>query len=118
MQKKIVIIEDNVNLSDTLRLALELEGYQVASFPELEAVDTMLAMQVSCFILDENLPVVSGHIICMMLRAAEHTKHTPVILISADPAVESLAALSESDAFLQKPFDISALLGLLQRLIS
>lgn len=66
--------------------------------------------------LDEQLPVISGHIICILLKSRPATKNTPVILISGHEELESIATLCEAEGFLKKPFsDIHHLTELVKK---
>lgn len=61
-------------------------------------------MEADCFIIDEQLPFVSGHIICIMLKSKLATKDIPIILVSASDDLESYASQCKADAFFKKPF--------------
>jgi DNA-binding response OmpR family regulator len=78
----------------------------------------MAELHADCFVIDEWLPVVSGHIICMMLKYNALTKNIPVILTSASNVLERVAALSDPDVTLQKPFKMEQLLPLVSNVIS
>lgn len=117
MPKHIVVIEDNPNILSIITDLLEDEGYRVTPFPALASIEALIELKPDCFILDEQLPHVSGHIICMLLKSKTPTKDIPVILISASNRLESFADLSQADAWLKKPFDINALAKLVAGVI-
>jgi DNA-binding response OmpR family regulator len=107
MEKHIVIIEDDAAISDSMKMMLEMAGYRVSCLGELASIEGLADMHADCFILDEHLPIVSGHIICMMLRLNGLTSNVPVILTSADMGLAVVAGLSEPNASIQKPFDMT-----------
>lgn len=103
-QQHIVIIEDDADMRDVMTQVLEADGYRVTAFAAITSLEDLLNAKADCFVLDEQLPFVSGHIICIMLKSKLATKEIPVILISASPSLEGHATLSQADAFLGKPF--------------
>lgn len=112
MPKHVAVIEDDPDIQFVITSLLEEEGYRVTAFPSLRSIEELIDLNPDCFILDEQLPHVSGHIICMLLKSKAPTKNTPVILISASPRLEGFAGLSQADAWLQKPFSINDLANL------
>ena len=112
MQKHVVIIEDDIDILSLMTIILEEDSYKVTGFPALTSIDELILLHPDCYIFDEQLPHVSGHILCMVLKSKPSTKNIPVILISASNQLAGFANLSEADASLQKPFDIDDLLRL------
>jgi DNA-binding response OmpR family regulator len=113
MQKHIVLIEDNLYILAAWGGLLETEGYKVTKLPAFPNVETIIDLNPDCFVLDEQLPHISGHIICMLLKSKPQTKDIPVILMSAADELENFAGLCEADAFLKKPFTADSLLNLI-----
>jgi len=103
--KHIVIIEDDIELLSLLSSLLEADGYRVTKLTHLESVEYLLSLNADAFIIDEALPVVNGHIICIILKSKPQTKHVPVVLMSGDANLENMATLCEANAYLRKPFD-------------
>jgi len=98
----IVIIEDDVYFLKVITYLLEEAGYKVTGFTELTTVEELTALKADCFIIDEQLPNVNGHIICIMLKSREQTKYIPVILASAYEGLEGFAGMCKADAFIKK----------------
>ncbi|PTR01612.1 twitching motility two-component system response regulator PilH [Mucilaginibacter yixingensis] len=103
-QQHIVIIEDDADLRDVMTHILTAEGYRITALRAIASLEDLLSANADCFVLDEQLPYVSGHIICIMLKSKPETRHVPVVLISASPGLQGHADLSQADAFLSKPF--------------
>jgi len=103
-QQHIVIIEDDTDLRDVMTYVLTSEGYRVTALHAIASLEDLLNANADCFVLDEQLPYVSGHIICIMLKSKPETRNVPVVLISASPGLQGHADLSQADAFLGKPF--------------
>ena len=103
MSPHVVVIEDNEALLATIQELLESAGYRVTGLNAIRTLEELTGLNADCFILDEQLPVVSGHIICIMLKSRPETREVPVILISGHEELEGIASLCKAEAFLQKP---------------
>jgi DNA-binding response OmpR family regulator len=104
MRKHIVIIADDLSNPATIIGLLEKEGYVVSSLRSFPSMKELVFLRPDCFIINEWLPEICGHAICLMLRAQAQTKHTPVILISDAGDNEPLENRCEADLILKKPF--------------
>lgn len=62
MKTHVVIIEDNPALLAAVAEVLKDAGYRVTALNAIESLESLTELQADCFILDEHLPVVSGHI--------------------------------------------------------
>ncbi|QEM03856.1 response regulator [Mucilaginibacter sp. P25] len=118
MSKHIVLIEDEPDILESTTLLLENEGFRVSGFKAFTTLEEMVALQPDCFLLDENLPIISGHIICILFKSKPVTREIPVVLISANPAIKQKAAIGEADAYIGKPFEIQELVDVLTRVMA
>lgn len=81
MNGHILIIEDEQEIADLVRLYLEKEGFQVShSLKGEEGLEWLQARDYDLLILDINLPGMDGYEVLQTLR---RDKETPVILLSA-----------------------------------
>ena len=101
-QKKvsILLVEDEENLHEALKLNLELEGYEISSaFDGSQALKIIQQEYFDLIILDVMLPEVDGFTVCRTLRAQGN--NTPVLFLTArgDPAdrVRGLGSFVELD---------------------
>ncbi|SDF49440.1 Response regulator receiver domain-containing protein, partial [Mucilaginibacter pineti] len=104
----------NETLQSLIAQFLLGSGYRVTSYPALTSIEELAAIQADLFIIDERLPSVSGHIICIMLHTHPGTQSIPQILISGSPMLDRYAELAEVTASLQKPFGMAELLILVK----
>lgn len=112
--KKILIIEDEENLSEFIRLELEYEGYEViASFDGRDGLAKALNEEVDLILLDLMLPSLNGIEVCRRVRSS---KDTPIIMITArDSVLDRISGLdSGADDYISKPFQIEELLARLR----
>jgi signal transduction histidine kinase/DNA-binding response OmpR family regulator len=107
--KKILVVEDDPDVANLLRLMLEQHGWAVTMTYSSRAAEAELAMSgYDLMTLDIRLPDEDGLSLFRRLRASEATRRLPVIIVSA-VANETRTALA-GDAFavidwLDKPID-------------
>ena len=109
--KKILIIEDEVNLSDFIRLELEYEKYEVlVAFEGRDGLAKALDEDIDLILLDLMLPGLNGIEVCRRIRAV---KTIPIIMITArDSVLDRISGLdSGADDYISKPFQIEELLA-------
>ena len=69
MARKILVVEDDHNISDLIRMYLEKEGFEVqAVFDGGSAVDMFRSMEPDMVLLDIMLPVMDGWAVCAKIR--------------------------------------------------
>lgn len=118
VQKHIVIIENDKEVMKIMRCLLEAEGYVVTAYSLFPSMAELVLMRADCFIIEEWLPHVSGHAICLMLKARIQTSTIPVVLASTTTLFEPMANLCEADTILSKPFADGELVRTVSSMIS
>lgn len=106
---KILLLEDNKTLNETIKLKLELKGYEVHSFLDGLEVIHNITNGYSCFILDINVPNVNG--IKILKKIRELYKDVPVIIITATVELDIIKQSYKfgCNDYLKKPFFIDEL---------
>lgn len=107
---KILIIEDEIELSDMLAASLQKELYVVSqAFDYDTAIEKVMVYQYDCILLDITLAGGNGLDVLQALKAAGNTDH--IIIISAKSSVDDrIAGLNlGADDYLVKPFHIAEL---------
>ncbi|HZH90789.1 MAG TPA: response regulator [Pyrinomonadaceae bacterium] len=117
-QATILYVEDDELLRLTVQDALGLEGHRVESCADGLAALTRIesAEHYDLFLLDNELPGVSGIELLRHARMLPRHQHTPVIIISATDC-EREALRTGANAFLKKPDDINQLVSTITRLL-
>jgi two-component system alkaline phosphatase synthesis response regulator PhoP len=110
-KKKILLVEDEKSLCDTLALNLELAGYEVEKvYQGNEALNTFARSRFDLIILDIMLPGMNGIEICTRIR--RENRQVLILFLSArnlgSERVEGLRA--GADDYLSKPFNLDELL--------
>ena len=111
MARKILVVEDDRNISDLIRMYLEKEGFEVQTvFDGGAAVETFRAMQPDMVLLDIMLPVMDGWAVCGKIR---ETSRTPIIMITAKSEVfDRIQGLEMgADDYIVKPFEMKELIA-------
>ena len=115
---RLLLLEDDRDLAETLVELLELEGFEVrwAGDGE-EALDATLAHSYDLLLLDVNVPFVNGFELLQGLR--QSGDETPAIFITAMSDIASLSQGFEvgADDYIKKPFDFDELIVRIHSLI-
>ncbi len=114
---RVLIVEDQLNLANYVKRALEEEGYAVdAAHTGREALDWAEVVEFDLIVLDIMLPEVDGITVCRTLR--EQGRQTPILMLTARDAVDDrvLGLDVGADDYLVKPFDLKELLARLRAL--
>ena len=114
----ILLVEDEENLHEALKLNLELEGYEVTS--AFDGVAALKAVQVEYFdliILDVMLPEMDGIHVAETVRISNN--EVPILILSAknSSADRVLGLKKGADDYLTKPFNLEELLLRVHKLI-
>lgn len=114
----ILIVEDEENLHEALKLNLELEGYSVSSaFDGLQALKAVEQEYFDLIILDVMLPEIDGIAITETVRVQNND--VPILILSAKStsADRVLGLKKGADDYLTKPFNLEELLLRVEKLI-
>jgi DNA-binding response OmpR family regulator len=115
---RLLLVEDNKRLSDSLRLTLEDDGYAVdVAYDGLDGEEMGLMEAYDIIILDIMLPGKDGIEVCKALR--NQRMRTPVLMLTARDALEDrvLGLDSGADDYLVKPFEVDELRARIRALL-
>jgi DNA-binding response OmpR family regulator len=118
MSIRIVVLDDQQYLRDIIAAILEDAGYPAVAVatPE-EAVQRLEELRPELLVLDLSLPGISGLQFLDQLRAGDTWHSLPVVVVSGDPGKLCAVEGRENVVALTKPFDVSALVGEIRRLL-
>jgi len=106
MPKTILVIEDDGNIRELLRLYLEQEGYEVETAQDgLEGLRMFKRQHPDLILLDLMMPVVDG---MQVMREIRNAGKTPVIMVTAKgETFDKVAGLElGADDYITKPFEM------------
>jgi len=116
---KILVVDDERAVRESLRRALELEGYEIELAEDgREALERLAAeSQPDVLVLDVLMPGVDGLEVCRRLRRAG--SRLPVLMLTARDAVENRVAGLDAgaDDYVTKPFALEELLARIRALL-
>jgi diguanylate cyclase (GGDEF)-like protein len=110
---RILIVEDDFDISNMLRIYFESQGYEPrAAFKGTEALEICRRELPNLVILDIMLPDIDGYEVCRRLRGNLRTSHIPIIFLTQkDERSDQIAGLElGADDYVTKPFDLQLLL--------
>ncbi|MEP6596272.1 MAG: response regulator [Ginsengibacter sp.] len=111
--KRILIIDDDEDLVDVVKYILITKGFHVQTHPNSQNVsDVVKNYNPDLIFLDIRLYGESGTDIC---RELKRKYNIPIILFSADTRLGEAFADCDADGFLEKPFDLTDLLHIINQ---
>ncbi len=107
---KLLIIDDDEDISAMLFLLLRSKDYEVAVVNKSEDIfHRIKSFQPDIILLDVFLTGYDGRVICKQLKFHPDSKHIPVIMVSGHDEVLQTVEQYGADDFIQKPFDAEIL---------
>lgn len=125
-KKRILIVEDEKDIGELLKLQLEAEGHDVTwlddgseALETIQMVDSDQNLAHDLYILDRMLPGVNGLEICKFIRMYKKTKRKPILMVTALTAPEQIVEGLDAgaDDYVTKPFDLKILLARVRSLL-
>ena len=115
--KLVLVVDDEFDLSNTLRAILEGEGYHVETSADgRDALERLKASPPDLVLMDVMMPLLSGLEVLQVMRRTPGLDGVPVILMSViTPSVKR--SDYEWQAFLKKPFTLQSLVKTVHQLI-
>ncbi len=111
MSQKVLVVEDDSNIAELLRLYLQKDGFEVSHAADGgKAVEMAKEIQPDLVLLDIMLPVMDGWQVCRELRK---TMKMPIIMLTAKGETEDKVSGLEmgADDYIVKPFEVKELLA-------
>lgn len=119
-KKRILIVDDERDLVETLIFRLESEGYDVSvAYDGQEGLEKAKKDKPDLILLDVMMPKLNGYQVCRELKSSDATKKIVVIMLTAK-AQESdkfWGMETGADAYVTKPFESGELLSKIAELV-
>jgi DNA-binding response OmpR family regulator len=121
MAKKILVIEDEKDIRDTIVYILEEEKYEVVSSGDSKILKSIDNIKPDMILMDNWLTEwksdANGQQLSKELKSNPATSHIPIIIISAVSNIKEIAEAGLADTYLKKPFDMSELVDVVKKFI-
>jgi CheY-like chemotaxis protein len=119
MTKRVLILDDDIDILQICTIVLKKKGFDVQTFNNSSQVLSQVrSYQPDVILMDNWIPGPGGIEATRLLKLDPDMQHISVIFFSANSNVTQLAHEARADYFLQKPFDITELEGIVQMAIS
>lgn len=115
-KKKILIIDDEVDLADLVKTRLEFHNYYVMPcYTSRRGLEIAKREKPDLVLLDIMMQDLDGYEVCKLLKADKETKNIPVILFTAKEQdgkkIKEKCAQVGADDYILKPYDLKDLLN-------
>jgi CheY-like chemotaxis protein len=120
MKKKILIVDNDLNLCHAVQTHLELLGYDsILAVNGKEAVDLATSQVPDLILMDLIMPVMDGLQATRLIRENSNTKSTPIIAMTARVTSENKIECLQSgcDGHIAKPFTSKRLASIIKKLL-
>ncbi|MGY3212040.1 response regulator transcription factor [Mucilaginibacter sp. HD30] len=119
MPKRILVIDDDEDILEILNIIFQNEGFEVVVSNTGETAEHLELIHPDLILLDVRIEGYRkrGNEICAEIRKHYPPEKLPVILLSAETDLDSLAAGCGANSFIKKPFDIAQLADTVKHLL-
>ncbi|RRQ45266.1 PleD family two-component system response regulator [Chryseobacterium sp. SC28] len=108
MPKKIIVVDDSPAILDSVKIMLNMEGFEVDNYEKGSEMFNALttSSKPDLILMDMWLSGEDGRDICKMIKAHQDFKNIPVVIMSASRGLGDTAIESGAIDFIPKPFDL------------
>src|ERR1700744_4796361 len=121
-RKKMLVIEDDKDIRDTIVYILEEENYDILASEDSKILKSIDKHKPDLVLLDNWLTDwksdANGQQLSKELKTNPATQHIPVIIISAVSNIKEIAEAGMADGYLRKPFDLGELVDIVKKHIN
>jgi len=121
MKKKILVVEDEKELADLVKLRLEANGYEVeVAYDGEEGLEKAISYEPDLVVLDLMLPKIGGlEALQKIKRPDSDMRGSPIVILSALKDTNTMLNAEKLGAadYIMKPYDPNVLLALVKKYI-
>jgi DNA-binding response OmpR family regulator len=117
-KKKVLIVDDELDIVETIKFNLELEKIEcIEAYDGEEALLKAKKENPDLILLDVMLPKIHGYKIARLLKFDESYKHIPIIMLTARAQAKDIELGEETgaDEYVTKPFSMDELIFLVKK---
>jgi len=111
MPRKILVVDDDIDIVSAIETILTLEGYTVISaYSGNDSFSLINSEKPDLLLLDYMLPDMTGADVVATLRNNSGTEDLPIVLISAAHGLRAICEKMPIQGWIEKPFELERLL--------
>ena len=115
MKKCVLILDDDLELLSVCKIILEKQNYQVETRICCDnIIKDITQVRPIIILMDIWIPAIGGEKATKLIKENKATQDIPVILFSANSEIEEIYKRVNANGFLKKPFEIGALLKIVE----
>jgi len=120
MMKRILVVDDDDDVLETIQVILEIGGYDVEPLNDAQLVFERISdFCPDLILLDVVLGKIDGRIICSQIKSHEQTMHIPILMMSGLYDLKEVKEMEcAPDDFMSKPFKMDTLLEKIESLVN
>jgi len=118
MKHRILVADDDSSIRDIFKIILVRAGYDLELIEDANEIFNNNFKIPDLFLIDKLLSGVDGLQVCRYLKDNPDTCNIPVVMVSASPDIGVSAIKAGADDFVEKPFELSYLLKVIERNIN
>jgi len=115
MKHRILVADDDSSIRDIFKIILARAGYDLELIEDANEIFNNNFKIPDLFLIDKLLSGVDGLQVCRYLKDNPGTCNIPVVMVSASPDIGVSAIKAGADDFVEKPFELSYLLKVIER---
>lgn len=118
IDKRILVFDDDLNMLTILKYILEEKGWEVFTTDRSNnAVEKIDQFRPSVILMDNKIPDYGGVIATQLIKQQPELRHIPVIFLTANSEIETIAKLAGADGWLAKPFGLDSFYDVINKLL-
>lgn len=113
MAKKVLVVDDEQDIVETLKFMIEMEGYEChCAYDGEQGLNKAKELMPDLIILDVMMPFVNGYKVSRMLKFDARYKDIPILMLTArsQDSDKELGEETGANEYITKPFDINYLI--------
>jgi DNA-binding response OmpR family regulator len=116
MNKKILVVDDDQDIIDAIKIILEKETYAVSIISKGDEIYTQIdTFKPDLVLLDVLMSGHDGRTISKNIKSDKVSSHIPIVMMSAHPSAIKEYIECGADDFLAKPFETEELIGIIKK---
>jgi len=115
MKKRILIFDDDLEILLVCKVILEQQNYHVETRTRCEnIIEDIIEAKPDMILMDLWIPEIGGENAINLMKNKKAIQHIPIILFSANAEIVKICDRTNATGFLKKPFEIAALLDIIE----